>query len=192
MAHHDKQFTDAEVVIDHSIWKSLLLGIVCLIFVTMGLFFISDVNSNGITKIIGGWLNVLFFGIGGLFYIVTVFYRKIHGIPFLVIYADKLDCCTSIGRKRHTIYFKDVERFRPIKVSASEQIAIDYKTTFIQNKFASARTSRITEYLLSFNYKQTGAIESIPADNLNIKGKEICDILNERVRRFADNKSVRE
>lgn len=41
---------------------------------------------------------------------------------------------------------------------------------------------------MSFNFKKTGAIENIPAGNLTMKGKDVCDLLNARLKSFRNNK----
>lgn len=175
----------ADIMIYQSIWKSLLLGVGSLILATGGLFIISDTTCNAITRIVGGWLSVIFFGIGGLFYTVNMLYMEIRQIPYLIIYADKLEYYIPLRRKRYTILFKDVELFRPIKVSHSEQVAIHYTEDFIQNKYTPAKTSRLKRSLLAFNRSIMDAPASIPTDNLSMKGEDICNILNKRVQLSA-------
>lgn len=183
MRQHDDQ--SAVVRVYNSLWNSMLLGAVCLIFAAGGVFLILHEDGNTLVKIIGGWLNVLFFGVGGLAYLAVVLYMRICHMPVIVIYADKLEYGIPLRRKRYTVCFKDVDRFRMVKVASSEMMAIDYKKTVVQDKFDAQETSRLKECLMSFNREQTGAIEAIPTENLSMKGKEICDILNDRVKRYA-------
>lgn len=66
----------AEIKIYQSLWKNLLLVICCMLFAIGAIFIIADDNCKIITKICGGWLGVMFFGVGGLFICVTTFYNS--------------------------------------------------------------------------------------------------------------------
>lgn len=42
-------------------------------------------------------------------------------------------------------------------------------------------SSGFMQRMMTFNFNVSGAIESLPADNLTMRGEEICDILNGRL-----------
>lgn len=43
-------------------------------------------------------------------------------------------------------------------------------------------SSSFKQSLMNFNFNQTRAIENIPVVNLTMKGKDICDLLNRRLK----------
>ena len=67
MNRQNRKPNDAEGIrVYQNLWKNLLLGICSLLFAIMGIFIIADDNCRMVTKIIGGWLGSIFFGVGGL------------------------------------------------------------------------------------------------------------------------------
>jgi transposase-like protein len=63
------------------------------------------------------------------------------------------------------------------------QIAIDYKDPCLLKKMKSRTTSGIVKKLMAFNFYVTGAIETIYVSNLIMKENDICNLLNERLKR---------
>lgn len=179
MKQTNRQTNEAEIRIYQSLWKNMLLGILCLAFAVGGYFIIKDEECNLVTKVLGGWLNVIFFGGGGLFVIILTLYNRIRRIPLLIIHDDRLEMYVQCKATYHTVSFADVKRFRLINVFNTKQIAIDYKTVPLINKFEES--SGVKQRVMRFNFNTVGAIESIPADHLTMKGKEICSLLNERI-----------
>lgn len=101
----------------------------------------------------------------------------------LIIYKDKLEFYVLFRGTYYTINFADVERFRVTRIFGSKQITIDYKTSPLANKYEEASSFR--QSFLKFNLNVLGAIESIPAEGLTMRGKDICDILNEHLSGIA-------
>ena len=62
MKQTNRQTNEAEIRIYQSLWKNMLLGILCLAFAVGGYSIIKDEECNLVTKVLGGWLNVIFFG----------------------------------------------------------------------------------------------------------------------------------
>lgn len=156
----------------------------CALFVIGGIFIISDDDCNVVTKILGGLGSVLFFGTGGLSVLSATIYNRIRHIPFLIIHEDRMEQYVQLKGTFHTVYFRDVERFRLIKVTSTRQIAIDYKPVPIIRKINAQESSNLTKASMVCNFKQTGAIETIAVFNLTMSGKDICNVLNERTGRF--------
>lgn len=180
MKQNNKQTNEAEIRIYQSLWRNMLLGVLCLAFAVGGCMIIKDDYCNLMTKVLGGWLSVVFFGGGGLFVIILTLYNRIRCTPLLIIHNDRLEMYVQRKAVYHTVYFADVKRFRLINVFHTKQIAIDYKVVPFINKFEES--SGVKQRVMRFNFNTLGAIESIPADNLTMKGKDICDLLNERLR----------
>lgn len=61
-------------------------------------------------------------------------------------------------------------------------IAIEYKTKYISQKMESPETSNFIKKLMVFNLQLIGSIEAILVSNLTMRGNEICDMLNERIK----------
>ena len=114
-----------------------------------------------------------------MFLILTTLYNKIRHIPLLIIYEDRLELYEQRKGTYRAIHFADVKRFRLIKIHSTKLIAVDYKVTPLIHKVEES--SGFMQRLMAFNFKVSGAIESLPADNLTMKGKEICGILNGRL-----------
>ena len=58
----------------------------------------------------------------------------------------------------------------------------EYKTKYISQKMESPETSNFIKKLMVFNLQLIGSIEAILVSNLTMRGNEICDMLNERIK----------
>lgn len=172
---------EAEIKIYQSLWKNTLLAILCLAFAVVGYMIIRDDGDDLMTKVLGGWLNIVFFGGGGLFVLIVTLYNRIRHIPFLIIYEDRLKFYVQSKGIYYTVRFADVERFRLTKVSSSKMIAIDYKVTPLIHKMEES--SGFVQKMMEFNIEVTGAIENIPVNHLTMKVKEIYSLLNKRLKK---------
>lgn len=182
MNRQNKESSDTmEIRVYQSLWKNLLLGICSLLFATMGIYIIADDNCRIVTKIIGGWLGSIFFGVGGLSICIMSLYNYLRRIPYLVIYKDRIEIYVQIKASYNTIYFKDVQKFHLVTIGSSKQIAIDYHSTYIIKQMESHTTSNFKKKIMRFNLYQTGAIEFILASNLSMKRNDILRILNEHI-----------
>ena len=82
----DKRTNEAEIRIYQSLWKNILLVALCLAFAVVGYMIIRDDDCGLVKKMLGGWLNIIFFGGGGLFIAAITIHNRIRHIPLLVIY----------------------------------------------------------------------------------------------------------
>ena len=168
-----------EIRIYQSLRKNMLWAILCFVFALGGYFILTDASTSWPTKVLGGGLGIIFFGGGGLFLILSTVYNRIRQIPLIIIHEDRLEFYVQIKGNYHTINFVDVERFRLIKIQSTKLIAVDYKETSLMHEIE--KSSPFTQRMMTFNFYVSGAIESLPADNLTMNGKKICDILNGRL-----------
>lgn len=183
MNQQNKKSNDAEEIrVYQSLWKNLLLGICGLLFAIMGIFIIADDNCRMVTKIIGGWLGSIFFGVGGLSICIMTLYNYVRHIPYLVIYKDRIEIYVQIKASYKTVYFKDVQKFRLITIGSSKQIAIDYHPRYIAQRMKSHTTSNFIKMIMRFNIIWIGAIETILASNLSMERTDILRILNEHLK----------
>lgn len=183
MNRQNRKPNDAEGIrVYQNLWKNLLLGICSLLFAIMGIFIIADDNCRMVTKIIGGWLGSIFFGVGGLSICIMSLYNYLRRIPYLVIYKDRIEVYVQFKASYDTVYFNDVQKFRLITIGASKQIAIDYRPSYIVQRMKSHTTSNFIKKIMRFNLNKAGAIESILASNLSMKRTDILRILNEHIK----------
>lgn len=167
-----------ELRIYQSLWKNLLLIAGCSVFATVGWMIIRDDYGDLATKILGGWLNVVFFGGCGFFLTVITLYNRIRRIPHLVIYEDRLELYVQRKGVYRSIDFADVRQFRFIRGYPLGMIAVDYKPISFIERFEES--SDLKRRRMNFDFRMTGAIENIPVINLTMNGKAICELLNGR------------
>ena len=174
-----------EIRIYHSLWKNILLTVGCFAFAAGGYFILHDANTSWPTKVSGGIGSMVFFGCGGMLMFMMTLYNITTHIPFLIIHDDRLDIYEQRKRTYRTIYFKDVEQFRLISIYSNNYIAIDYCTVPLMRKMDNA--SCLTQRMMKINVSVSGAIESILVQNLTMRGKEICNTLNNRMKIWRSN-----
>ena len=109
-----------EIRIYQSPYKSLSLAGLCLLFAAGGVFILNDDDCSMAVKLVGGWLNIAFFGLGGL------------------------------KKSYHTINLKDVKRFRIISTYGSKLIAVNYKQEAMDRLFGGSNgiTTQLMAYNL--------------------------------------------
>lgn len=177
--HAGTQPENNEIRIYQSQYKSLSLAVMCLLFVTGGIFILNDDDCTTTVKLIGGWLNIAFFGLGGLLQLFATLHNRIKNIPFIIISDSNVSFYVQFKKSYHTINFDDVKQFRIISIYGSKMIAVDYKKNVMEQLFDGS--NGITTQLMTYNLKKTGAAISIPTANLTMKAKDICAILNKRI-----------
>lgn len=177
--HAGTQPENNEIRIYQSQYKSLSLAVICLLFVTGGIFILNDDDCTTTVKLIGGWLNIAFFGLGGLLQLFATLHNRMKNIPFIIITDRNVSLYVQMKKSYHTINLKDVKRFRIISTYGSKLIAVDYKQEAMDRLFGGS--NGITTQLMAYNLKKTGAAISIPTANLTMKAKDICAILNKRI-----------
>jgi len=123
-----------------------------------------------------GWLSIIFFGICSLVYLYQVLNEKIFKKPYITI----TDTCLEWNRifRRKIIYFRDVESFSIYTISTgkggdSPYIGLRYRNQLLRKE--------PNFFVRIFNKKVYD--ESIPVQYLTLKPQEICDILNNRLKK---------
>ena len=87
----------------------------------------------------------------------------------------------SQGIKQTIINFADVKSFQVVKMGDQKFVAIHYKTDVEQQKMNEACSiGRIIRFL---NRRLVNAQENISTTGTSIKAEELCDLLNERLKR---------
>lgn len=170
---------DTEIRIYESLPKSLLMSLLCLMFAVGGIFILGDDRAGIAIKMIGGWLNILFFGLGGLFMLGSTLYKRLRRIPSLIIRDDCVCIYIPLKNKYDIILFKNVNSFSLTKLNMTKLISVNYKPAEMIKEFN--RSSHIEQLLTTFNYRTINTLKSIPAENLTLSAKKICAILNSKL-----------
>ena len=150
---------------------------VCFVFAAMGVLILLDGDRSFLA-----WAGILFFGGGGLFVLFLILRERITHTPYYMITDDRI--IMNSGLKTYEVHFADVERFYLTKVGTergkTKLIGIQYKENVELHKFEDA--SKAGRAVRRFNKSVAGSQETLPADGLTIKPKDLCEILNERVK----------
>ena len=165
-----------EIRIYHSPWRMLLLALGCLVFVALSILMLNH-PKNGFHVLVA-WLGIAFFGLGGLYMLYSTFKERLTGKPFLTI-TDT--CIISQGVKQTVINFADVKSFQVVKMRDQKFVAIHYKPSVEQQKMDEAGT--MSRNIRSLNRRLVNAQETISTTGTGMKSQELCDLLNERLRR---------
>ena len=161
-----------EIRIYHSILKNIALMAVCFVFVAMGIFILMHGERSFIA-----WTGILFFGGGGLFVLFLIMRERISHKAYYIITDESV--LMDSGMKKLEVRFADVEEFYLINVKSSKQIGVKYKKEVEFQKMNDA--SNAGRIIRKMNESIAGVQESLPADGLNIKPQELCDLLNMRL-----------
>lgn len=154
----------------------LLLALASLAFAVAG-FFMTIHSTKGF-HIVVGWISVVFFGLGGLYMLYGTLKERLTGKPFLTITDEAV---IMDGMKQAVICFADVESFNVVKMGRQEFVAVHYKPGVEQQKMDEAGT--IGRSIRSLNRRLMNAQETISTTGTGMKSQDLCDLLNERLRR---------
>ena len=109
--------------------------------------------------------------------------ERLTHTPYYMITDDGL--IMNSGLKTYEVHFADVECFYLTKVGTAwgktMLIVIQYKENVELQKFEDA--SKAGRAVRSFNKSVVGSQETLPTYGLTIRPKELCEILNERVKK---------
>ena len=150
---------------------------VCFVFVAMGIFMLLHGEQSFIV-----WASILFFGGGGLVVLFLILKERITHTPYYIITDDGI--IMNSGLKTYEFHFTDVECFFLTKVGIARGkttlIGIQYKESIELQKIEDA--SKAGRAVRRFNKRVAGSQEALPAEGFTIKPKDLCEILNERVK----------
>lgn len=172
-----KTTDDTEIEVFENTFKTISISILCFTFAACGIFIIADEQCGIATKMIGGWLNILFFGLGGLFILGSALYKKMERIPSLIIRDDCVCVYVQIKNKYDVIMFCDIDGFRLTKRYRTKMILIDYKPAAMTKELE--RSSPIIQYSLN----TVNAIKSVSTTNLAVSTENLCAILNSKIKK---------
>ena len=164
------------VRIYHSSWRMLLLVLTSLAFAVAG--FLMAIHSTKGFHIVVGWIGVAFFGLGGLYMLYASLKERLTGKPFLTVTDEAV---IMEGMKQAVIRFADVESFNVVKMGRQEFVAVHYKPNVEHQKLDEANAPRRS--VRQLNLRLVNAQETISTTGTDMKAQELCDLLNERLKR---------
>ena len=162
-----------EIRVYLSLWKNAPLVLICFAFAAL------DIRTLAVHPEKMGfwlWMGLLFFGIGGLFMLWLILKERITGKPYYVVTDESV--IMNSGLKAWEVRFADVERF----FLAGKMIGIVYKKDREIQKMEDA--SSLGRIVRRFNQRIGGSQEHLYAANMTMKPKELCGLLNERVKKI--------
>ena len=160
----------------HSTWRMLLLALASLTFAVAG--FLMAIHSPKGFHIVVGWIGVVFFGLGGLYMLYGTLKERLTGKPFLTITDEAV---IMDGMKQAVIRFADVKSFNVVKMGKQEFVAVHYKPGVELKKMDEA--NGLDRSIRKLNLQLVNAQENISTTGTDMKAQELCDLLNERMKR---------
>lgn len=161
-----------EIRVYLSLWKTGILILVCFAFAALGLHtLIVHPEKSGFVF----WLGLLFFGFGGIFMLWLILRERITGKPYYLVTDESV--IMNSGLKAWKIRFADVESFFLV----GKMIGIRYNKDKEIQKMEDA--SGLGRLVRRFNQRIGNAQEHLYVSGMTMKPKELCDLLNERVKK---------
>lgn len=162
-----------EIRVYHSLWKTGILILVCFAFAALGLHtLIVHPEKSGFVF----WLGLLFFGFGSIFMLWLILRERITGKPYYLVTDESV--IMNSGLKAWEIRFADVESFFLV----GKMIGIRYNKDKEIQKMEDA--SVLGRLVRRFNQRIGDAQEHLYVSGMTMKPKELCDLLNERVKKM--------
>ena len=155
----------------------MLLILASILLVCCGIFILHMHRS--IFELVAGWGCILFFGCCGILMLYSLLKERLFDQPHLTITDEGF--CYRRYKTMH-VRFADVESFKVRKVYGQDFIAINYKPDVERQKMQDAS---IFGYLFrSMNKRLIDAQDSISAAAMSMKTDELCQLLNQRLKRI--------
>lgn len=157
-----------------SLRRILPTVLVCLAFALVGCWIIRDAEEYA-TRLLGGWLNLLFFGGGGLFLLAIALFRK---RPLLVVSDEGLRYNVLLRPSRDLFFpWHTITEFRPEKRNGRRIILI-YVVDFPERY---DRAGRVERTAMRFSMMHAETPYAIPAEDLDCPAGELLELLNDRL-----------
>lgn len=163
----------------HSVWKMILLIIVCFAFAAIGGFMLFRGETAWIN-----WIGIIFFGVCGLFVAYLALREFLTRTPYYVITDEGVE--VNNGIRNREVRFADVESFFLTKVATTKMVGIQYKPDAERKKMDESNL--VSRSIRKMNSGVAGSTEALPADDLSLKPQQFCDLLNSRLQNYKDNR----
>lgn len=147
-----------------------------LVFSAIGVYSLTKAPSD--TKL---WIGTLISCFGGLFMLYLILKERLAKKPFLII-TDKGIIINVINKWE--VSFADVDEFYLKDMASVQLICIRYKENIAIKKMNKA--GWFERIIRRFNHGIQNSQESFPAHTLNMKAKELCNLLNNRLNTYHE------
>lgn len=160
-----------------SLRKTLPIVAASLVFALGGCWIILHAEAFAI-RLLGGWLNLLFFGGGGLFLLAIALFRK---RPLLII-SDKGLLYNTLLRPNRDMFFPwhTITEFRAAKVQGQPMILIcvvDFPERY-------DRTGKVARAAMRFSMMHAETPYAINLRNLDCPAGELLELLNDHLAEY--------
>ena len=179
-----------KIKIYHSVWKNLPTIFILLVFTIIFIYAMAQGKDTPLWV----WGGMIFFGLGFLFMLFLVLRERLFHKPYITITDEKI-VVNHVGRIWE-YNLADINRFElheykgygPRFFFSEAIISVHYKSSVETQKMNEAKgMDRINRKM---NNAMINAQEGIHASKLTIKPKQLCDLLNERLKqRLAPQQS---
>lgn len=169
-----------EIVIPISKQKIILLIIAGLVFVGLGILFVTNPEKymspfmrNSKVIFISGLVSILFFGVCTLF-----IFKKLWDKSSGLIITDQGILNNSSGVLAGLIYWADIEDISVLKINGQKLIMLRVKNPQF---YIEKQKSGFKRKMMALNYKMYGAPISITPNGLKISFDKLLSTLTERL-----------
>lgn len=179
-----------KIKIYHSPWKNLPTILILLVFTIIFFYAVTQGKDTSLWV----WGGLLFFGLGFLFMLFMVLRERLFHKPYITITEEKV-VVNHVGRiwkynlvDIHRFELHEYKGYGPRFYFSEAIISVHYKPSVDTRKMSEAKgMNRINRKM---NVAMINAQEGIHASKLTIKPKQLCDLLNERLKqRLAPQQS---
>lgn len=171
-----------KIKIYHSVWKNLPTIFILLVFTIIFIYAMAQGKDTPLWV----WGGMIFFGLGFLFMLFLVLRERLFHKPYITITDEKIVvnhvdriweyCLADI----HRFELHEYKGYGPRFFFSEAIISVHYKPSVETQKMNEAKgMDRINRKM---NNAMINAQEGIHASKLTIKPKQLCDLLNERLK----------
>jgi len=171
-----------KIKIYHSVWKNMPTIFILLVFTIIFIYAMAQGKDTPLWV----WGGLLFFGLGFLFMLFVVLRERLLHKPYITITDDKV-IVNHVGRIWE-YNLADINRFELHEYRgwglrfyfSTDIISVHYKRNVEAKKMGEAEgMERINRKM---SVAMMNAQEGIKANQLTMKPKQLCDLLNKRLK----------
>ena len=168
-----------EIKLYHKVWAMLP---VLLVLLALTIVFVIPL-SQGKGSLVWNWSLLLFSGSAFLFFLFLILRERLLHKPPLIITEDKV-IDNNVGRIKE-YHFTDIHHFDlivyPGLYVSQAVIRIHYMPCVETKKMSEAKG--MDRIYRKMNVAMMNAQDSIQVTNLTMKPRQLCDLLNERLKK---------
>ncbi|MBO4431192.1 MAG: hypothetical protein J5790_07640 [Bacteroidaceae bacterium] len=168
-----------EIKLYHKVW--MFLPVLLIMLALTIVYLIPIIRGNNSSYWIWNWFLLLFSGSFFLWGLFAILRERVLHKPALTITEDKV---IVNGKKEY--HFADIHHFALIEYPglyiSTNVISIHYMPSVETKKMSEAKG--IDRIYRKMNVAMMNAQDSIQVTNLTMKPQQLCDLLNERLKKY--------